>query len=364
MLLASSPTIKWILLLAAGWVILWWISAMIHKRFIEKGHLQMQQLLEDKVYYAYFCANGHYHGPEAPPPGTLCPACVQLGYIHATCSYNGPPHPAQLVSNTLPYQIECPTHGTHTMLVYFDKNRQISLDEWLTLQRATYIATPLPVDDRLSASLTAWAQAQDVALLTQPAVRRRIKNLEGVLENRLQALTKFMAHQERVSSRWMIVTLILGLLPLLFTCMHTTAPVEQLADPLVILFELPNAFLWGMKVMGGVLILFLLLLYILSHTKPTAQAAPRLRIRLALLLAEWLVLVVFSLIVRGWINPYEIMLGLATAVMVETLVNILDGIKVLHQLQQGETYFRDKLRDVRATLKNISEAMAFAATRG
>ncbi len=363
MLSVNLTTLESILLLAVGWVFIWWASALIHAQFIEQDRSNAQSLLADPVYYEYFCSNGHYLGRQEPPPGKLCEMCLTRGYIRAVCYRDGVEHEARFVNNTPPYQIACPKHGTHTASYFTRGNRQITQSEWLELNRARFLPTPLPVLDPLPAYLIPWARDNGVSLQLQPPVQRRIKNLERVLEDRLQAIPALIARRHRTARMVTIGGIVLGVLLLLLICVLLSTPVNLLFNPAVVLSEFPSTALWASKVLFSIISVFLPLLYLLTRRESAARPVPRQEIRLSLLLAELFVLVALPLLFRGRVNPFEVMLGLALVIVVEVMAGAFERHHDIKDLQQQEAHFRDELRDVQASLKNIAEATVFVSER-
>lgn len=363
MLSVNLTTLESILLLAVGWIFIWWASLLIHAQFIEQDRSNAQPLLADPVYYEYFCSNGHYLGKQEPPPGTLCALCLTRGYIRAVCYRDGVEHEARFVNNTPPYQIECPKHGKHIASYFTRGNRQITQSEWLELNRARFLPTPLPVSDPLPASLMPWALANGVSLQLQPPVQRRIKKLESVLEGNLQALPALIARRHRAARMTTIGGIVISVLLLLLICVVLSTPMNLLFNPSAVLYQFPSTALWASKVLFSILIVFLPLLYLLTRRESVARPVPRQEIRLSLLLAELFVLVALPLLFRGRVNPYEVMLGLVLAIVVEVVAGAFERHLDIKVLQQQEAHFRDELRDVQASLKNIADATAFVSER-
>ena len=363
MLSVSLSTIQSILLLAVGWVFIWWASSLIRMQFIEQGRADAQPLLADPVYYEYFCSNGHYLGKHEPPPGTLCDVCLERRYVRAVCLREGTEHEARFVTNTPPYQIECPKHGTHTATRFVRGDRQITQSEWLEFNRAQSLPTPLPVDNPLPDDLILWSCEHGVPLQLLPPVQRRVKNLEEVLEARIKALLALIAQQQHVSRVWTTSGAVLGVLLLFLACILLSAPFHLLSNPAFLLSELPSTALWASKVLLFVVIFFVPLLYLLTRRESAARYVPRQEIRLSLLLAELLVLVALPLIFQGRVNPYELMLGLVFAVVAEVVASVLERNRDLDGLRKREAYFRDKLKEVQISLKGIADTTAFVSER-
>jgi hypothetical protein len=305
MLSVSLSTIESILLFTVGWVIIWWVFVLVHKRFIARDRANVKPFFEDLVYYEYFCPNGHYLGKHEPTLGTLCDVCVEQGHI----------------SNPLPI--------------------------------------PLPTDNPLPDSLRSQTRGgRDPRQFLEP-VQRRIRNLEKVLAGRLQALPALMAQQQRVLRRWKTISLILALLLLFMICGFMSVPSYELFKPATVLSHLPGAMLWAMSLLLYIIICFFPLLYLLTRRKSVSQPVPRQEIRLSLMLAELLVLVVIPLIFHGKINHFAIMMALVYAVVVELIASVIEANANLNLLRKREGYFKDKLEDVRTSSKNIAEAIAF-----
>lgn len=348
-----------ILLLAVGWAIIWVVSAFVHKRFIARDRADVKPFFEESVYYEYFCPNGHYLGKHEPALGTLCDVCVEQGHIRATCMIDGTAHDAKFVTKMPPYQIACPKHGTHEANSYTHNNRQFSLREWLELNRANPLPIPLPTDNPLPDSLRSQTRgSSDPRQFLEP-VQRRVRSLEKILGGRLQALPALIAQQQRVLRRWKTVSLILALLLLLVICVFMSVPSYQLFNPAAVLYHLPGAMLWAANILLYITLCFLPLLYLMTRRESIARPVPRHEIRLSLLLAELLTLIVFPLIFQGWFNSYAIVPGLAYAVVVELIANVIEGAANLNFLRKREGYFKDKLEDVQTSSKNIAEAIAF-----
>lgn len=359
MLSVGFSTVESILLLAVGWAIIWVVSAFIHKRFIAQDRASVKPFFADPVYYEYFCPNGHYLGKHKPALGTLCDVCVEQGHIRAICMIDGTAHEAKFVTKTPPYQIVCPKHGTHEATSFTQNNRQLPLREWLELNRANPLPIPLPTNNPLPDSLKSQTRGcKDPRQFLEP-VQRRVRNLEKALTGRLQALPALIAQQQRVLRRWRAGSLVLALLLLLVICILVSVTWDQLFNPVVVLYHLPGTTLWAGKLLFLIVIFFLPLFYLLTRRESAERPIPRGEIRLSLLLAELLVLVVFPLIFRRRINPYEIMVGLAYAVVVELITNVVEGIVNLNFLRKREGYFKDKLEEVQTSSKNIADAIAF-----